>query len=199
MSCSRQIVNKNTRKPIKCFTCGGNHISRECGVEPQLAPENKKQIGNIMEHYIANNIYCPECNSPGLHVVGDHSPSLDIICKNCNHKFEVKSKCLSIQELPCDISLPHGAYVDYMNRLEENLNLIVAIYGVNRSTKNIYIKEILYAENSLLRDKKVIEVNKRAGTNLSTILIKNRLALTKLDTFSNYSKFSINNFTIDEH
>ena len=78
-----------------------------------------------------------------------------------------------------DINLNHGSYNNYIKRLTEKLNLFVIIYGVDRKTKNIYIREVLYANNSLLLNNNIIEV-KRNNNNCSMISIKNKDRLCKL-------------------
>lgn len=174
----------------KCYFCMGEHNSRECPVEQSLSPIYKNKVGNIMEYYIAENFKCPECNHKSLYVLGNYTPSLDIICKTCLEKFEVKSKCLSVKNLPLDINLNHGSYNYYINRLNEKLNLFVIIYGVNRSTKNIYIREILYANNNLLLNSTIINVIK--NNNRSIIQIKQKNFLRKLNfkknTFMNFEE-----------
>ena len=82
---------------LTCYFCGGNHACRDCPIEKKIAPILKKKVGNEMEHYVALNCSCPCCRNKTLHVIGNHSPSLDIICLNqrCGRKFEIKSKCLS--------------------------------------------------------------------------------------------------------
>jgi hypothetical protein len=165
---------------MKCFFCNGNHTCRTCPIENKMAPILRKKVGNLMEYYIADNLECPECHVRKLKVIGNHTPSLDIICSNCNNKFEVKSKCLSVNNLPNDIKLPHGSYIDYVHRLNEGLNLIVIIYGVDRIKKMIKIREVLYANNNLLNKIDIIKVSKRIDNNLSTILIKNKEKLDKL-------------------
>ena len=171
--------------PVKCFFCNGNHACRSCPLEVTMAPILKKKAGNMMEYYIADNLECPECNTRELKVIGNHTPSLDIVCFQCNKKFEVKSKCLSINKLPIDIKLPHGSYIDYKCRLEEGLNLIVIIYGVDRIKKLITIREILYANNELLKKSNNINVSQRTDNNLSTIFIKNKERLVKLKVQTN--------------
>jgi hypothetical protein len=183
---------------IKCFFCGGNHACRSCPIEYTMAPILRKKVGNIMEYYIADNLECPECHVRKLKVIGNHTPSLDIICSHCNNKFEVKSKCLSVNNLPNDIKLPHGSYVDYVYRLEEGLNLIVIIYGVDRIKKLITIREVLYANNNLLKKINIVEVSKRIDNNLSTIMIKNKEKLVKLKIQTNNTiltfKSDVDNF-----
>lgn len=164
----------------KCYFCGENHTCRECPLEAMMAPILKKKVGILMEHYVANNFHCPQCSGSNMKVIGNHSPSLDIICSDCNKKIEVKSKCLSVNNLPSDIRLPHGNYSDYLNRLNDGLDLIVVIYGVDRSKKLIKIREVLHASTQMLNNKSIISVEKRTDNNLSTILIKNRNCLINL-------------------
>lgn len=174
-------INKNS-DVIKCYFCNGNHTCRDCPLEATMAPLLRKKVGNMMEYYIANNLCCPECGKQSLKVIGNHTPSLDIICTNreCQKKFEVKSKCLSVSKLPNDIKLPHGSYIDYIQRVSEGLNLIVIIYGVDRVRKLINIREVLYANNDDLNNSSIIDVDKREDSNLSTIYIKNKKYLMKL-------------------
>lgn len=179
---------KSMNSSRKCYFCNGDHICRDCPVEASIAPTLKNKVGNIMEHYIAKNFKCPECNNKSLYVLGNHTPSLDIICKCCQTKFEVKSKCLSAQSIPSDIKLNHGSYHKYITRLTEKLNLFVIIYGADRLTKNIYIREVLYANNSLLLNPSVIEVKK--NHNCSTIMIKHKDKLRRLD----FKKNTVINF-----
>ena len=171
-------LQESIKLPIKCYFCNGNHICRNCPVEASLSPIYKKKVGNMMEYYIAENFKCPECDSQSLYVLGNNTPSIDIICDVCERKYEVKSKCLSVQKIPNDINLNHGSYINYINRLNERLNLFVIIYGVDRVSKNIFIREVLYANNSLLLNTSIIDVKK--NNTCSTIIIKNKEYLKKL-------------------
>jgi hypothetical protein len=176
---SKSLLEKDS---IKCYFCNGNHACRDCPLEAKMAPVLRKKVGNMMEYFVADNLKCPECKKEKtLKVIGNHTPSLDIVCSHCNNKFEVKSKCLSVTKLPHDINLPHGSYIDYVHRLGEGLNLIVIIYGVDRINKLITIREVLYANNRQLKDPLVVEVLKRSDNNLSTIMIKNKRILSKLE------------------
>jgi type II restriction enzyme len=158
-----------------------------------MAPILRKKVGNMMEYYIADNLECPECHVRKLKVIGNHTPSLDIICSHCNNNFEVKSKCLSVNNLPNDIKLPHGSYFDYVNRLNKGLNLIVIIYGVDRIKKLITIREVLYANNNLLKNVNIVKVSKRIDNNLSTIMIKNKETLNKLKILTNNTVLTFKN------
>ena len=186
------------KNAIKCYYCNGNHISRKCQLEILMAPILKKKIGIFMEHYIAENIKCPECKHKSLKVIGDDRPSLDIICKSCDNIFEVKSKCLSIIEIPKDISLLHGTYIDFVERIKDGLNLIVIIYGVDRIKKTVHIRDIIYANNGVLRNSSLINISRQINSNLSNILIHNRLKLNKLDLTDTCYSFSFHD-TIESY
>ena len=103
-----------------CHFCGKNHTFKNCLLENEMASFFKKKVGSLMEYYIANNFNCPYCNKKELCVINNNSPSLDIIC-NCGKKIEVKSKCLSVINLPNNIFLNHGSYIDYINRVKEEI------------------------------------------------------------------------------
>lgn len=157
-----------------CFFCNGNHVSKECILQVKMSPILKNKIGYGMEHYIANKLNCLYCGCHTLIVIGNHSPSVDIVCKNCYNLYEVKSKCLSVNKLPNDISLNHGLYNDYLKRVNDGLNLIIVIYGVNRQKKNVYIREIIFIENNDLKNNNLINVTKINNSKLSTIYIYNK-------------------------
>ena len=156
------------------------HNTKKCPLETSVAPLLKKKVGSLMEYFVANNIKCPECNKSALQVIGNDSPSLDIICNNCDKIFEVKSKCLSNHIIPNDIVLPHGVYFKYLEKCNEGLNLIIVVYGIDRYNKNIIIREILYASNNNLKDKNNIIVSQNENNTLSTIFIKNKLLLNRI-------------------
>ncbi len=172
---------KTLFQPKMCYFCNGNHLCRECPLETLLAPFLKKYIGSIMENFVSDNYCCPVCNQKKMKVLGNHSPSLDIVCKNCDRKFEVKSKCLSVNDLPVDLKLPHGNYEDYKKRQNSGLDFFFIIYKVDRVNKKIKIREVLYARNKEVKKFKNIKIVKRKDSNLSTILIKNRNFLEKFE------------------
>lgn len=165
---------KKNNSKLRCYFCQGNHLCRNCPIEEKIAPVLKKKVGDYMESYIAENISCPSCSKYKLKVLGNNSPSLDIICKNCHRKIEVKSKCLSVKHLPEDLSLPHGNFQNYNSRQNEGLDFIIIIYSVNRIKKEIKIREILYIQNNVIINKKVLDVVQRPNSPLSTIKIKNK-------------------------
>lgn len=167
---------------IKCHFCNGNHKCRDCPIEAMNAASNRRKVGTWFEEWVSCNIPCPNCNGH-LKVKGDHTPSLDLVCNNpkCMNKFECKSKCLSVNCLPKDIFLPHGTYNDFIQQINKGLNLIVVIYGFDRINKTINVREVIHADNKDLINPNLIEINRRNDSNLSSILIKDRKKLKKMN------------------
>jgi len=158
----------------KCYFCGGDHKCRNCYIEKKIAPIMSKIIGEFMEKYISDNFKCQRCKNNTLEVLGDHSPSLDIVCSSCKSKYEIKSKCLSSRYIPIDLKLPHGNYNKYITRQKEGLDFIIIIYSVDRLLKNIIIREILYIPNDDIIESNCVWIINRFKSKLSTILIKNK-------------------------
>jgi len=179
-----------TRSTIKWHYCNGNHTCRECPEEADASLENRIYIGTMFEEWVSSNIKCPNCNGH-LKVVGNHTPSLDLVCENpiCNCIIECKSKCLSVNKLPSDIMLPHGLYYDFVYRLNNGLNLIVVIYGFDRISKMITIREVRFADNNHLHNPDIIKIKKRGSTNLSSICIKDKNKLKKIENISQNLNF----------
>jgi hypothetical protein len=177
----------------KCSFCNGNHNSRNCDIEQFCAPIFKKEVGIYMEEHITQNITCPRCNNNKLYKLGNHTPSIDLVCTECSHIYEVKSKCLSVKDLPNDIFCNGGNYNELINNIKnKELDLIIVLYGVNREKKEIFIREILYADNNMLNDnnhKKNIIISKKNDNQLSSIEIKNKDKLKKLCIKNTYLSF----------
>ena len=177
-------------KQIKCYNCGGSHNSRDCTYEKTMKLLFKKAIGPMIENVVASNMCCPMCKKDALYVIGDNSPSHDLTCRNCERKFEVKSKALSLNKTtksPTDIYFLHGCYDGYTNRVAQGLHLIVVIYEIDRKTKMINLREAYHASNKMLKENKsnVIQVTQRANSTLSYINIKNKLNLNEIKFTSN--------------
>jgi hypothetical protein len=199
-----KIITDFKNNKLRCYFCNGNHLCRNCPLEEKLSPLLKKKVGDYMEHHVANILCCPSCGKKKLKVLGNNSPSLDIICQNCKRRIEVKSKCLSVKKLPVDLNLPHGNYKDYNIRQSKGLDFIIVIYSVNRIKKNILLREILYLNNDIIKNKNIINVEKRPSSPLSLIKIKNKnnpdikkIELKKKDSFISFKKQVIK--MINEH
>lgn len=193
----QKMPNGNSMsKPItthNCYFCEGNHSCRECPIELKIAPYMKKIVGLHMEDYVVNNLPCPRCSKQSLRLLGNHTPSLDIVCDNCYTNFEVKSKCLSVNNLPKDLILPHGNYFDYLARQRDGLDFIIIIYKVNRSTKNIEIRKLLHVPHEIIKTDSIFYVQQKPKSSMSTIHILDHMQLKEINVNYIYNY----NFTND--
>lgn len=174
--------------PVRCYTCNGNHTCRQCPIEKKISGHMKKLVGTHMENHIAKEIACPKCKKHSLRVLGNNSPSLDLICTECDDvNIECKSKCLSVDKLPDDIMLNHGSYDNYISRQNNGLDFVIVIYKIDRINKLLEIRKIMYIDNNYIVSKdKNFSVEKKQGTSLSTIFIKNHNRLSTLNEDKKY-------------
>lgn len=165
-----------------CAFCGSNdHTSITCSVENKMAPYFKKEVGIKMEEYVTKHLACQKCKKNTLKALNNYTPSLDIVCENCNAIYEVKSKCLSVKELPKDIFCYGGNYVEFQKNISNGLNLFVIVYGVDRKKKEVLIRNILYAPNEILQNNFIIKIDKKNNTTLSTITIFDKDKLKNIE------------------
>jgi len=175
------MYNKDRSLNEFCQFCFHNHNCRTCPYENELKKDMTIKVGIIMEELVQNIVKCKYCNTHTLKRLGDNSPSLDLECTKCNKIIEVKSKCLSVNNLPNDIECKGGNYLHFCNNISiRNLDLVLILYGVNRSNKEINIREIYWIKNNLLKEQSNIKIIKNDKNNLSKIYIKDRLKLDKL-------------------
>ncbi len=158
---------------ILCDYCNNYHTSKECALEKQIAPLMRKIVGMYMEHFVASEVYCPRCNNKTLESLGTHAPSLDLICKTCKVKYEIKSKCMSVKTLPTDLVFNHGNYNEYNNRQREGLDIMLIIYSVCRKTKIIKIRRVFWVPNNIIVSTNYINVIKKKDSSLSEIVVPN--------------------------
>lgn len=175
---------------VRCHFCGRNHNCRDCIIEKQVAPKLKKIIGSRMEHYVST-LPCPCCRKRNLLLLDNNSPSLDIICKHCNKKFEVKSKCLSCDKLPDDLHINHGNYEYYLNRQKEGLDFIIVMYKVDRINKISEIRKIIHIpEIDILKNSNFLVKRKNR---YCSIIIKNHNLYNGIEFKSSPPKFNFKN------
>ncbi len=165
---------------IQCDYCNNFHSSKECVLEKQIAPLMRKIVGMYMEYFVANEVYCPRCNNKTLESLGTHAPSLDLICKSCSTKYEIKSKCMSSKILPLDLVFNHGNYNEYINRQTQGLDIMLIIYSVCRKTKVIKIRKVLWVPHNQIIESNVIQVIRKKESTLSEIIVSNYKFLNEI-------------------
>ena len=208
MSTLIQTTVPNQASKTVCYTCGSKtHTSRNCDEEKNLAHFFKQDIGHTFEHVVSQYIDCPMCKeSNSFQVLGDNTPSLDLICNKCKRPFEVKSKAFT-KNNDNNITLPHGCWESFKERRDSGLHLIIVLYGIDRQKKNLYVTNVYHASNSMLKDKneRVISVYPLYNSSLCEIYIKNKIDLKKLvpkvpiewsfkEQYEEYKKYLIANY-----
>jgi hypothetical protein len=174
---------------ISCHFCGGSHSCRNCPLEKKISPHMKGIIGSKIEHFIVDKLYCPSCYQRNtLIVLGDNSPSLDIVCTNCNLQIEAKSKCMSCKNIPDDIYLKHGNYNEYLNRQKNKLDFIIVIYKIDRKKKHVIIRKVYHIpHHDIIKNNnfKVIKNNNKndCSININKISKYNNFILNKIHIF----------------
>jgi len=146
-------------KYYKCHWCGSpDHVCRDCPKEKEDSIKLRVLVGEYFEKWIPANYSCPKCKNDTLIQLGNNSPSCDLVCSHCKALFEVKSKCLSSKTIPDDLQIKHGNYYDFNYRVNhQDLSIFLIVYGVNRKTKEITLRKVLYLPNEILRDKEKVE------------------------------------------
>jgi len=172
---------------IKCEFCNSTkHRTRYCPIEKKISPLIRSKVGKMMEN-VASKLSCPRCNQRTLNVLGNDSPSLDIICSHCKSNFEVKSKCLSVEnELPLDIKLNAGNYNEWEKRQKSGLDFIVIIYRVDRKEKNLAVRKIFYVPHHRINNDDNFFVQKKSNSRLSNIFIKDHTVYNCINNISKY-------------
>ena len=172
---------------MSCWWCKGNHSSRKCNSELLIKKELKKKVGHVMEKFVEQCIQCPRCSfvnddtNYNFERLGNNTPSLDVQCRVCGLQVEVKSKCLSVNNLPDNIYCKGGNYnMLYHNILDNDLNIIIIIYSADRNSKNITIKEVLWINNNELMSNTNVFIERDDKSTLSNIIISNRNIIPKL-------------------
>jgi hypothetical protein len=184
----RSAVNTNNI----CNFCSQNHKCRSCPTEKKIRSRVSKKVGITMEEFVVTNIPCKYCEQKSFVRLASSTPSLDLQCTNCKQNVEVKSKCLSTNNLPNDIICKGGNYDCFVDNINnKNLNLLLVVYGVNRINKSIFIREVFWINNDDLVLQKNIKITER--DKLSTIFIPDKNNFSKLE-FDTMPTISFNNW-----
>lgn len=180
------------RSGITCNFCGGSHHCKNCSIEKTLAPHVKKIIGRKMEFFIGENLTCPYCRKKELSVLDDNTPSLDVVCNCCGKYFEIKSKCLSSENIPNELYLTHGNYDYYLDRQEEELDFLILIYKVNRKTKDIIIRKVFHVTNNDIKNSNNFIIEPDEDYYHCNIIINNHNYFQENKSVKNYKISMIN-------
>ncbi len=88
--------------------------------EAKLADDYKspsQKVRVLTEHWVANQVYCPNCGYSDIDKYMNNKPVADFFCPNCKEDYELKSKKTAIANKIVD-----GAYRTMIERLKGSNN-----------------------------------------------------------------------------
>ncbi len=137
-------------------------------------------VGEACEYYVKDNISCVRCNSNNLDKCKVNEKSKDIICKNCNQKYQIKAKNAT-QKTANNIKNKNvfktvgGEYLTTLNSINEHIDYLIILY----EKQSYKIINILYIKNEdinstcIIPRKPLSETARRAGWQGCVILFNN--------------------------
>ena len=90
-------------------------------------PSQPQKIRVLTEHWVGNQVYCPNCGHLDIDKYGNNRPVADFFCSNCEEDYELKSK-----KGLAGTKVVNGAYRTMIERLREshNPNLFLLNYDL---------------------------------------------------------------------
>lgn len=76
-----------------------------------------QKIRILSEHWVDNQIYCPNCGHLEIDKYANNKPVADFFCSNCREDYELKSK-----QNDTGLKIVDGAYRTMIDRLQSNSN-----------------------------------------------------------------------------
>lgn len=93
---------------------------------------NSQRIRVLTEHWVNNNMYCPNCSNPVLNEFPNNKPVADFFCSNCLEEYELKSKNGKIGKKVLD-----GSYSSMITRINSTNNPNFFFLSYNNSSMEI--------------------------------------------------------------
>jgi len=119
--------------------------------ETKLADNYKslsQKVRVLTEHWVDNQVYCPNCGRLDIDRYGNNKPVADFFCSNCKEDYELKSKKDAVGN-----KVVNGAYRTMIERLwdSNNPNLFLLSYDLQNFEvlnflvipKHFFIPEII--------------------------------------------------------
>jgi type II restriction enzyme len=133
--------------------------------ETQLADKYTSQsqkIRVLTEHWVDNQVYCPNCGYLDIEKYSNNRPVADFFCSNCKEDYELKSK-----KGPASTKIVDGAYRTMIERLQEshNPNLFLLNYDLqNFQVLNfLVIPKHFFVPDIIEKRKPLSQTARRAG------------------------------------
>ena len=98
---------------------------------------NSQRARVITEHWVNENLYCPNCENATLSRLPNNTAVADFVCKVCEDQFELKSK-----NGPFGSKIVDGAYSTMIKRIKssDNPNFILMNYSLETAVvENLFV------------------------------------------------------------
>jgi type II restriction enzyme len=137
-------------------------------------------VGEACEEYVKTNIKCLRCNNNNFRKCQINEKSKDLICIDCDKKYQIKAKRVTQRQNNTITSTNKfktigGEYLTTLNSIEQNIDYLIILY--EKETYNIlnilYIKSENVNTECIVPRKKLSLAAKRAGWQGCNILFNN--------------------------
>jgi type II restriction enzyme len=143
-------------------------------------------VGEASEEYIKSNLNCLRCNKNDFDKCKIDEKSKDLICNNCNQKYQIKAKSatpLQVNKIKSNNTFKTvGAeYSTTLKNINENIDYLILLYDKNSyEVYNIlYIKNEFITKECIIPRKPLSSIAKRAGWQGCQIVFNNIQTLIK--------------------
>ena len=131
----------------------------------QLADAYKnpsQKIRILSEHWVNQQVYCPNCGQLDISRYGNNSPVADFFCSSCSEDYELKS-----QSKMFGAKIVDGAYGTMLARLagSQNPNLLLLNYTKGgMSVRNLLVIPKYFFVPEIIQERKPLSsLARRAG------------------------------------
>ena len=137
-------------------------------------------VGEACEDYVKNKIICIRCNINNFKKFNINEKSKDLICINCNQKYQIKAKSATYKQVDNikykkQFKTLGGDYLTTLNNINEKIDYLIVLYE-KQSYKVItilYITNENINSNCIIPRKPLSTTAKRAGWQGCNILFDN--------------------------
>ena len=127
-------------------------------------------VGEACEYYIKNNVNCVRCFSNNFEKCKTNEKSKDLICINCQQKFQIKAKSATQKQVnniknKNTFKTIGGEYLTTLKNIDEQIDYLIILYEKHsyKIINILYIKNENITSDCILPRKPLSITAKRAG------------------------------------
>ena len=122
---------------------------------------NSQRARVLTETWAAKNLYCPNCDSSSLGLTPNYTPAVDLICRQCDEGYQLKSG----KSAP-GVRIVDAGYEAMIRSIRSNAapNLVYLHYVPDFGVRNLLlIPRFFFTEASIEKRNPLAETARRAG------------------------------------